>query len=297
MNAALEFASATKRFGATTALDAVDLIVEPGEVRGLVGRNGAGKSTLLRLAFGLLRADHGTVTVLGRSDPGPGEALAGVGGVVDGMRWPRTMTVRSLLRMLAAYDRIASALVDGAIERLDLAGSAETRIADLSLGGVQRMAIAAAWMRAPQLLLLDEPVNGLDPGGRVRLRGLVAELAAEGAAVVIASHDLNELALTCATVTYLDGGRPRWTKPLGEIAGSAGRTVRASTADDDRALAVLAAVDGVAGTWDGDGLVLRGSPDRLEAATVALGREGLGIRSWVVESELSSALFEDGEPC
>lgn len=293
MQVMLDCRAVTKRFGTTTALAGVDLTVESGEVRGLVGRNGAGKSTLLRCALGLIRPDTGELRLLERDvPPKAGRALDGVAGLVDGMRWPGGMTVQAALRMVADYDR-SPHRVEEVIDRLTLGSQRRKRIASLSLGARQRLGVAAALLRSPRLLLLDEPVNGLDPAGRRDLRQLLRELSADGAAVVVSSHDLGEIAATCDTVTRLDAGRVSWTAPLAEVAHTADRRVTATTSDDQTALSVLGDVEGlqVSSSAEGGSLQLLGPADSLDEASLALGRAGIAIRVWEPESQLAAAML------
>ena len=303
METLLECRSVTKRFGEVTALAGVDMKVEAGEIRGLVGHNGAGKSTLLRCALGLVRPDTGQVRLLGRPQaPRAGAALDSVAGLVDGTRWPGPMRVRSVLRMLAAYDGQPRTAVDEAIARVSLQPQQNKRVASLSLGGRQRLGIAAALLRRPKLLLLDEPVNGLDPPGRKDLRRLLRELAAAGAAVVISSHDLAEIAATCDTVTKLDHGNVSWTSPIAEVAHTAARRVDVVTSDAVAAGRILAAVADLEVETAGDSqavdggepaLVLRGNADVLDEASQLLGRAGIAIRKWEPQSGLSAAMLPE----
>lgn len=293
MDVLLECRGLGKRYAGTVALDGVDLQVGAGEIRGLVGHNGAGKSTLLRCALGLTRPTAGSVRVLGRDrPPTAGPALDGVAGLVDGMRWPTRMTASDVLRMLAQYDRVPRQRTDEVAERLSLGPSLDRRVAALSLGARQRLGVAAALLRAPRLLLLDEPVNGLDPAGRRDLRELLRETAAGGSAIVISSHDLAEIAATCRTVTRLDDGRVSWTRPVEAATDSALQRVHARTSDDPAALAALARVPDLDASSGGGGLVLRGSPDTLDEASVALGLAGIAVRRWEPQDPLAAAMAE-----
>jgi len=297
MDVLLECQELGKRYGSTAALDGVDLTVEAGEIRGLVGRNGAGKTTLLRCALGLVRPTSGAVRVLGRErPPGPGTGLDGVAGLVDGMRWPARMNAGDVLRMLAAYDNAPRQRIAEVAERLSLGPHLRQRVAALSLGARQRLGVAAALLRAPRLLLLDEPINGLDPPGRRDLRDLLRELAGSGAAVVVSSHDLAEIAATCDTVTRLDGGRVAWTRAVAEIADSAQRRVRVQTSDDHAAVKVLAAVEGLEVNrppTPGEPLGLRGSPDALDEASVVLGLAGIAVRRWEPHDPLAATMAQE----
>jgi ABC-2 type transport system ATP-binding protein len=286
-----------KRYDATTALDGVDFTVVAGEVSGLIGDNGAGKSTLLRCVLGLARPDAGDIQLLGRSAPprsGPG--LDGVAGLVDGTRWPTGMRVRSVLRMLADYDGSSHARVDEVMEQVSLTALTRQRVGALSLGGRQRLGIAACLLRSPRLLLLDEPVNGLDPTGRRDLRRMLRELSADGAAVVISSHDLTEIAATCDSVTRLDRGRVSWTAAIDEVPESSERHARIATSDDHAATRALAEVADLRITATDDGLGLAGPADTLDEASLALGRAGIAVRRWEPREPLTSAMLRPDDP-
>lgn len=299
MDVLLECRGLGKRYGGAVALDDVDLQVGAGEIRGLVGHNGAGKSTLLRCALGLVRPTAGRVRVLGREQPPrAGRALDGVAGLVDGMRWPHRMTGRSLLRMLAAYDRAPRSRIDEVAEQLSVGPYLDRRVATLSLGARQRLGVAAALLRMPRLLLLDEPVNGLDPAGRRDLRNVLRGLSASGAAIVVSSHDLAEIAATCHTVTRLDAGRVSWTRTIAEVGHTALRRVGLHTSDDQ---AVPAALAGIAEIeidqpTEGGGFVLRGTPEALDEASVALGLAGIAVRRWEPQDPLAAAMAAGAGP-
>jgi ABC-2 type transport system ATP-binding protein len=281
-----------KRFGETTALAGVDLTVAAGEVRGLVGANGAGKSTLLRCVLGLARPDAGEIELLGRRQaPSAGHPLDGVAGLVDGTRWPTGMRVRSVLRMLAAYDAVPTSRIDDVMEQVSLTGLARQRVGALSLGGRQRLGIAACLLRDPRLLLLDEPVNGLDPTGRRDLRRLLRDLSAAGAAVVISSHDLTEIAATCDSVTRLDRGTASWTAAIDEVPATSERQARIATSDDGAAASTLAEIADLRVNDAEDGLGLAGSADALDEASLALGRAGIAIRRWERREGLAAAML------
>ena len=176
---AVETEGLVKRYGDTVAVDGVSLRVEPGAVRGLLGRNGAGKTTLLRILFGLLPPDGGRVRLFGR-DAGPAdvEAREGVGGFVEEPRFYPYLTARRNLELLARLDgRPGAARADELLERVGLQSSRDVEVGNYSTGMRQRLGLAAALLREPRLLLLDEPTIGLDPAGARDVRTLIAELA------------------------------------------------------------------------------------------------------------------------
>ncbi|MCU1590171.1 MAG: transporter related [Frankiales bacterium] len=254
----------SKLYGAVQALDEVDLDVPPGTVHGLLGPNGAGKSTLLRMMLGLVRPDQGTLEV---------------GGVVAGFvevpgAYPY-LTGRQNLEFLARLDD-APGDVSTVLEQVDLAPRADTKVSGWSLGMRQRLAIAGALLRAPDILLLDEPANGLDVLAARALRELVAGLATEGLTVILSSHDLAEVDALCEDATVLVSGRVAWTGSIGALRARPGRH-RMSTSDDARAFRLApSALD----VQMADGaLLLHGDTAGVDAYVLALGREQIAVRS------------------
>ena len=199
-----------KRFGRRVALDGVDLSLGPGELVGLVGPNGAGKSTLLRLILGLARPSGGELRVLG--EPAGGPALARVGAVAERPAFWEHLTARGNLAAVARAARIGDPdarvrRIDEALERVGLLGAADVRVRAFSQGMRQRLAIALALLGRPELLVLDEPANGLDPGGIAEVRGLLRSLRDAGAAVLVSSHLLAELEPIADRLVVLSRGR------------------------------------------------------------------------------------------
>src|SRR6201991_3523798 len=210
----------TKAFGEVVALDGIDLDVAQGQVHGLVGPNGAGKTTLLGLLLGLAVTDSGSLEILGTP---VGRTLAvpdGVAGFVDGPGLYPSLTARQNLAALASlrgYDADRTAGVDDALEQVGLTDVADDRIRGFSLGMRQRLGLAAALLTRPRLLVLDEPANGLDPAGTRHVHRVLTTLAADGAAVVLSSHRMDDLAALCTEVTILNGGRVVFSGPLGDL--------------------------------------------------------------------------------
>jgi ABC-2 type transport system ATP-binding protein len=237
-----------KRFEATTALDDVDLGVAAGQIHGLLGANGAGKTTLLRLLFGLIAPDAGQIRLLGRPLGGPGSAaLDHVAGFVEEPTFYPYLSGRANLSLLARLDgRVPPARIDEALERVGLAQRAATRVGGYSTGMRQRLGIAAALLRAPRLLLLDEPTSGLDPGGARAVAALLRELAGEGVAVLLSSHQIGELEKVCDAYTVIRDGRVVWDGTAGELVAQAPSSAYAlGTSDDARALEIAAGIPGV----------------------------------------------------
>src|SRR5881227_3342251 len=200
----------TKCFGDVVALDGVDLNVAQGQIHGLVGPNGAGKTTLLGLMLGLAVADSGRLEILGTP---VGRTLAvsdGVAGFVDGPGLYPSLTARQNLAALATLRGYATgrgARVDDALEQVGLTGVADDRVRGFSLGMRQRLGLAAALLTTPRLLVLDEPANGLDPAAKNQVHRVLARLAADGTAVVLSSHRMDDVEALCCEVTILNTGR------------------------------------------------------------------------------------------
>lgn len=207
-----------KYFGEVVALDGVDLDVAPGQIHGLVGPNGAGKTTLLGLLLGLAVPDRGTLEILGTP---VGRALAvpeGVAGFVDGPGLYPSMTARQNLAALAALRGDTTLDIDDAIDQVGLTDVADDRVRGFSLGMRQRLGLAAALLTKPRLLILDEPSNGLDPAGKKHVYGVLTRLAANGTAVMLSSHRMDDVEALCSEVTILSTGRVAFSGPISKLA-------------------------------------------------------------------------------
>jgi ABC-type multidrug transport system ATPase subunit len=266
--------SLTKRFGRLVAVDSVDLEVLEGDRYGFLGPNGSGKTTLLRLLLGLVYATSGEIEIMGRPVPKRlGEVLPHVGALVEGPSAYGHLSGRANLALLDASGpggsrRDRRARVGAALERVGLAGVDNRPVKAYSLGMRQRLALAGALMRAPRLLVLDEPTNGLDPQGIREVRDLLIELNAAGTTVFLSSHLLTEVEQLCTRVGVVDRGRLVLQDDLSALQGPTGRVIVRS-ADADRAVALL---DGKVETRDGERLVVRGEdPAELNALLVGAG--------------------------
>ena len=219
--------SLTKRYGSRTAVDAIDFTVQPGKVTGLLGPNGAGKSTTMRMIVGLDRPTSGSVTVNGKPYREHGAPLHEVGVLLDAKAVHSGRTAYSHLLAMAATHRIPASRVREVIELTGLDSVSRKRVGGFSLGMGQRLGIAAALLGDPATLILDEPVNGLDPEGVRWVRHLMRALAAEGRTVLLTSHLMSEMALTADHIIVLGRGRVIADAPVAEIIGSSTRsTVR-----------------------------------------------------------------------
>jgi ABC-2 type transport system ATP-binding protein len=236
-----------KRYGDLTAVGGVDLTVNAGDVYGYLGPNGAGKTTSLRMMLGLIRPTEGSVRLFGRDPQLTVRALQGVAGFVEAPTFYPYLTGRRNLELLAAFDGgDARRRIDTALDIVELVDRAGDRVGGYSHGMRQRLGIAAALLREPKLLLLDEPATGLDPAGMRDMRLLIRRLAGEGMTVLLSSHLMTEVEEVCNRVGIVRSGKIVYEGLIADLKNSAGTTYRLSTTDDERALAVCRAQPGVA---------------------------------------------------
>src|SRR5438552_10093548 len=233
----------TKRFGDRLAVDRVALRIPAGSAFGYLGPNGAGKTTLIRMLLGLTPATAGSMRLLGL--PMPKEragALARVGAIVEEPRSHPFLTGRENLAIVAAArERAAHARIDGALARVGLADRGNDRVKTYSLGMLQRLGVARCLLADPELLILDEPMNGLDPAGIEEFRFMIRGLVGEGRTVVLSSHLLDEVEKTCDAIAIVDQGRVVVQGSIDELTGEAS-TVLVATGDDARAHDLLVAL-------------------------------------------------------
>ncbi len=240
----IEATGLTKRYGHTTALDHVTFTVEPGRVTGFLGPNGAGKSTTMRLVVGLDRPTAGTVTVNGKPYRRHAAPLHEVGVLLDAKAVHSGRSARAHLLALAATHGIGRRRVEEVIELTGLGPVAGRRVGGFSLGMGQRLGVAAALLGDPQTLILDEPVNGLDPEGVLWIRNLVRYLAGQGRTVFLSSHLMSEMAQAADHIIVLGRGRVIADAPVDEIVRrAAGSTVRVRTPDATALVEALRAPD------------------------------------------------------
>ncbi|MGL5857819.1 MAG: ABC transporter ATP-binding protein [Angustibacter sp.] len=281
----------TKRYGDRLAADAVSLTVRRGEVYGFLGPNGAGKTTTLRMILGLVRPNSGSATVLGRR-AGSAEATARVGALVEGPGFYPYLSGRDNLRVLARYRGLPDTAADRALARVDLGSRGNDRFRSYSLGMKQRLGVAAALIGDPDLVVLDEPTNGLDPAGMVDMRRLIVDLARDGRTVLLSSHLLEEVQQVCDRVGVIDDGVLLDEARVSDLRGGASVVVRGEPVDRTLAVAVgMAGRDGV--RLDGGRLVLGLAPDRVPALVRELVAEGVQVHEVsLVERTLAEAFFE-----
>jgi ABC-2 type transport system ATP-binding protein len=286
----------TKRFDDKVVVDGVDLRIPRGSAFGYLGPNGAGKTTLIRMLLGLTAPSSGSMSLLGRPVPAQrAEALARVGAIVDEPRFHGHMTGRQNLEVIAAArERAAHTRIDGALARVGMAERADDRVAEYSMGMRQRLGIAACLLADPELLILDEPMNGLDPAGMQEFRELIRSFVAEGRTVVLSSHLLDEVERTCDAVAIVDRGRVVLQGSIDDLAGEAEQTLRVSTSDPVRARWILAGVPAVAeAALDADQVVLTLQPDtRANVAAASVSRQLIAADVDLYQLEIGHASLE-----
>src|SRR5436305_1502904 len=274
----VEVRGLVKTYGTIRAVDQVDLTVEPGDIYGYLGPNGAGKTTTLRMLLGLIRRDGGSGALFGR-DPAQGiEALEHVAGFVESPTFYPYLSGRENLQLLGALDGgVDPKRIDDVLEQVELRDRARDRVGTYSLGMRQRLGIAAALLRDPKLLILDEPANGLDPAGIRDMRTLIAGLPERGVTVLYSSHLLAEVEEVCNRVAIVNDGKIAFEGRLDELRASFGISYRLETSDDAMAQAAARELGFAAHSADG-GLSLDAERAAVDRLTVELGRRGIAIR-------------------
>ncbi len=277
----------TKRFGDVLAVDGLDLDVRRGEVYGFLGRNGAGKTTTIRMLLGLIRPSAGEVTMLGRRiGPGETSVFGRVGYLVETATAYPNLTVRENLDIQRRLTGAPKTAVADAIERLGLSQYADRRADHLSLGNKQRLSLARALLHAPDVLVLDEPANALDPAGIVEVRDMLRSLADErGVTVFMSSHILAEVAHLADRIGIVHDGRLLEELDRDELAAKARSYIEVRTSDLDRAEALLRAVGFAHVEREGDTLRVFGAGERCPDIARALVSAGLELTSLTPTSE------------
>jgi ABC-type multidrug transport system ATPase subunit len=274
MSAVISTRGMVKRFGRVRAVDGIDLEVMAGDVYGFLGANGSGKTTTVRMLLGLVLPTSGSIDLLGERMPRAGRrVLPRVGALIEGPAHYGHLSGRENLSLLDASGRrgswrTRSSRVAEALEQVGLGGVGRRPVKAYSLGMRQRLGLAGALLRRPELLVLDEPTNGLDPQGISEVRELLLDLHRGGTTVFLSSHLLAEVEQLCSRVGVLDRGRLVLQEQLATLTAPTGSTV-VRTADPDR---VRATLDGRVTSIDGDRVVVRGAdPAEVNARLVAAG--------------------------
>jgi ABC-2 type transport system ATP-binding protein len=287
-----------KRYKEVLAVDRIDLEVREGDVYGFLGPNGAGKTTTLRMALGLIVPTEGVVELFGRDPMRHGaRALQGVAGFVEAPRFYPYLTGRKNLELLAALDGGARGAgrgraVEEALDAVELAPRGGHRVGGYSHGMRQRLGIAAALLRRPRLLILDEPATGLDPAGMRDMRELIRRLASEGITVLLSSHQLPEVQELCDRVAIVDRGRVVYEGALADLRRQGGAGYRLRTTDDARALQIARAQPGVEHAASGEhGVSFQAQERDVGGLSLALAQGGVGILALTPELATLEDLF------
>ncbi len=267
----IEVEGLTKRYGSTLAVDDLSFSVAPGTVTGFLGPNGAGKSTTLRAILGLIRPDTGTTTVLGKAYRNLERPIAQVGALLETFDAHPGRSGRNHLRVLAAAARIPTQRVDELLALVELTDSARRRAKGYSLGMRQRLGLAAALLGDPEVLILDEPANGLDPQGIRWLRDLLRARARDGGTVLISSHVLAEVAQTVDEVVIIHRGKLIQHAAMAEVEAMAAGSTIVRSPDSDRLAGLLTQAGLDVGSLEGGRLNVAAPPERVGEIAAANG--------------------------
>ncbi|MSO41662.1 MAG: ATP-binding cassette domain-containing protein [Solirubrobacterales bacterium] len=290
--AAIEIEGVSKRFGAVEAVSGLSFEVSAGRVTGFLGPNGAGKSTTLQMLLGLVGIDSGSASFGGRRYEQLERPSAQVGAVLEDASFHPGRSGRNHLRVLAAAGGHPEGRVDEVLDQVGIADAGDRRVKGYSMGMRQRLAIAAALLGDPEVLILDEPANGLDPPGIRWMRDLLRAEAARGRAVLVSSHLLSEVAQSVDDVVVISHGELRGAGPLGEVLGSADAPVTRVRAKDAQGLAAALAKHGFESKADASGaLTVQDAPS--EAVGEAAAEAGIALSELVaVSRSLEEVFFE-----
>jgi ABC-type multidrug transport system ATPase subunit len=285
----LETHDLTKAYGDRRAVDSVSMTVRAGDVYGFLGPNGAGKTTTLRMCLGLVHPTSGSASVLGLP-AGHADVTARTGALIEGPGFYPYLSGRANLQVLARYRGLPDSTVDAALARVDLGDRGGDRFKTYSLGMKQRLGVAAALMSDPELIVLDEPTNGLDPGGMADMRALIVELAKGGQTVLLSSHLLAEVEEICDRVGVISRGRLLVESTVAELRG--GRRLRVVATPLDRALAVGMRFTESA-ELDGNAVLIDVPDQRIPEVVRALVGDGVDVHEAIVtERTLEEVFFE-----
>jgi ABC-2 type transport system ATP-binding protein len=287
----IEVSGLTKRFGKVVAVRELTFTVPAGTITGFLGPNGAGKTTTLRSLLGLVYPDSGTAAIDGRPYVEIENPARSVGAVLEAASFHKGRSGRNHLRWIASAAAIPDSRVDEVLALVELTDSAKRRVGGYSLGMRQRLALAAALLGDPRVLILDEPANGLDPQGIRWLRDFLQELRREGRTILVSSHVLSEIAQTVDSVVIIHRGRFVTQGSVEEIAGRAAGGVRARSPQRERLLEQLTGAGLTATPFDEDGLAVADATPARVGEIAAAG--GLVLHELVAEAgTLEEAFLE-----
>ncbi len=286
----IEVAGLTKRFGSTVAVDDLSFRVEPARVTGFLGPNGAGKTTTMRAALGLVRPTAGSATVLGRRYRDLSDPERQVGAVLEATAFHPGRSGRNHLRVVAQAAGIALTRVEEVLELVDLQAAAKRRAGGYSLGMRQRLSLATALLGDPEVLVLDEPANGLDPAGVRWLRDLLRELAGRGRTILVSSHILAEVEMIADEIVIIHRGRFVASGTTRELMARASGGVRVRSPDAHRLRELLARQGADVTETDGALIVSGSKPDAIGELAAA---SGIVLHELTAErATLEQAFFE-----
>ena len=300
MSAVLEISGLQKTYrsrkGVRRALDGFDMVVESGQVHGFLGPNGSGKTTTLRTLLGLIKPNGGHMRLLGHEVPARLPEVAGkVGAIVESPQFFGNFTARDTLSLLADAGKVNQSRVFAVLELVGLRDRAKDRVKTYSLGMKQRLAVASALLKEPTLLILDEPANGLDPGGIREMRTLMRTLAESGMTVVLSSHILGEIQLICDSVTIISAGRRVAAGSVADVLAthaSTGVRVKVERGVDLLAAAEVLRAAGAIVNLDHDHLTVSNAPNPADVTRVLAQRDIYVAELTQVSADLESVFLE-----
>jgi ABC-2 type transport system ATP-binding protein len=291
MDALVEVTGLTKRYGDTLAVDGVDLTVLAGEVYGFLGPNGAGKTTTLRILTGLIAPTSGTVRVLG-GRPGQSDVLGRTGSMIESPAFYPYLSGLDNLRLLAEYAEVPRQRIDEVLELVDLTDRAKDRFSTYSLGMKQRLGVAGALLKDPELVILDEPTNGLDPAGMRDMRRLIRELGSGGRTVLLSSHLLGEVQQICDRVGIINSGRMVAEHNVDDLRGEQELVVRAAPRESAQKVLTNLLGAGTVHLYD-DTLRVKVTRDRAAEVNRVLIEAGIAVSELrSTERALEDVFFE-----
>ena len=300
MTAVLEIAGLQKTYrsrkGTRKALDGFDMTVEAGQVHGFLGPNGSGKTTTLRTLLGLIRPNGGRMAILGREVPDNLPEVAGqVGAIVESPQFFGNFTAQDTLSLLAEAGGVRKERVVAVLELVGLRDRAKDRVKTYSLGMKQRLAVASALLKEPRLLILDEPANGLDPGGIREMRTLMRTLAESGMTVVLSSHILGEIQLICDSVTIISAGRRVAAGSVADVLAShtsSSVKVRLEPGVDQRTAVELLRANGAQVTVDHDHFTVGNAGNPAQITRILAERQIYVSELTPVSADLESVFLQ-----